>query len=562
LAELSHQTTMISQHSMIENSVTSTPHKPGTNSQVDSFFKHTRSPEVKTRMIKTTKSTSVMIKETNLNPSTTQDYNTLSSKQPESIENEDQKYFRSHKAAIESVNRAAKDAFDTVSKTPLYIKETPIPLENSNIRISTTPMNTATSPAIATLNSRHDETASSESTTSPTAILSTEFETRTSSKNMRPSNTTLKLSEKGSLNDDKPRQNDITAYNSPLADNETEEVSVITSEMEDLAIWSDWTACSLCNHTSTRQRLNPQIASVEEIVQKSCQLEQPTMVGLFLSDCGKFNTHHKYRDHLLWPPTCWMDLPAFSETPGCSSMVAAASETELYACGNHGTNCKKLSIGNSNWELIPDLIHPRVNYTLTAVGNKLVAIGGIDSHRSVVVLEEGTWERKSWFLMKRHSHCAVSLEEDRVIIIGGHNTDYGTLDLVQELNIITGEVYLLSHLARGRFAHGCATHIVNGEAKVIVAGGTDGQHALDSVEIYSICVDRWESGPPLKTLRFKAPLAVIEGIPTVFGTHSVEQLRNGSWVERRMLPQSSFSMSALVSVPCLTEYNVNLQIGK
>merc|ERR1711915_732661 len=116
---------------------------------------------------------------------------------------------------------------------------------------------------------------------------------------------------------------------------------------------------------------------------------------------------------------------------GCSSMVAAASETELYACGNHGTNCKKLSIGNSNWELIPDLIHPRVNYTLTAVGNKLVAIGGIDSHRSVVLLEEGTWDRKSWFLMKRHSHCAVSLEEDRVIIIGGHNTDYGTLDLVQ-----------------------------------------------------------------------------------------------------------------------------------
>jgi len=65
-------------------------------------------------------------------------------------------------------------------------------------------------------------------------------------------------------------------------------------------------------------------------------------------------------------------------------------------------------------------------------------------------MEEGAWRQQPWFLMKRQSHCSVSVEADKIIIIGGYNSDYGALDYVQELSLVDGTAAHLTKMNTAR----------------------------------------------------------------------------------------------------------------
>jgi len=126
-----------------------------------------------------------------------------------------------------------------------------------------------------------------------------------------------------------------------------------------------------------------------------------------------------------------------------------------------------------------------------------------------------------------------------------------------------------------RFGHACATFIPrDGKPLIIAAGGNDGERVLSSVEFYSVCTDEWRPGPTLNKPRFQFPLSVVERIPTVFGAHSIEELRSDGWKEIKLDTSSednggccdkekyeNMENSTLISVPCFnlhySRYNIH-----
>ena len=105
--------------------------------------------------------------------------------------------------------------------------------------------------------------------------------------------------------------------------------------------------------------------------------------------------------------------------------------------------------------------------------------------------------------------AAVTLKDGSVILTGGKNRPkevfrlsnvWGNQDLVSERR---------ADMSKGRYGHASAVLDLQGEEKVIVAGGCDGEGEVQaSVEMYSTNKDSWAMGPDLLTPRIYFALQV------------------------------------------------------
>ena len=105
--------------------------------------------------------------------------------------------------------------------------------------------------------------------------------------------------------------------------------------------------------------------------------------------------------------------------------------------------------------------------------------------------------------------AAVTLKDGSVILTGGKNRPKE----VFRLSIVWGNQDLFSErradMSKGRYGHASAVLNLQGEEKVIVAGGCDGGGEVQaSVEIYSMDKDSWTMGPDLLTPRIYFALQV------------------------------------------------------
>ena len=105
--------------------------------------------------------------------------------------------------------------------------------------------------------------------------------------------------------------------------------------------------------------------------------------------------------------------------------------------------------------------------------------------------------------------AAVTLKDGSVILTGGKNR----LKEVFRLSIVWGNQDLVSErradMKNGRYGHASAVLDPQGEEKVIVAGGCDGEGEVQaSVEMYSTNKDSWAMGPDLLTPRIYFVLQV------------------------------------------------------
>ena len=76
------------------------------------------------------------------------------------------------------------------------------------------------------------------------------------------------------------------------------------------------------------------------------------------------------------------------------------------------------------------------------------------------------------------------------MITGGIN--FGYLDSTEILDTEDVKVTMASPMKSKRFGHGMGVITINGENKLAVFGGFDGENALDSVEIYNTETEKWE----------------------------------------------------------------------
>ena len=105
--------------------------------------------------------------------------------------------------------------------------------------------------------------------------------------------------------------------------------------------------------------------------------------------------------------------------------------------------------------------------------------------------------------------ATVALKDSSILLTGGKNRPkevfrlsnvWGNQDLVSERR---------ADMKNGRYGHASAVLDLQGEEKVIVAGGCDGGGEVQaSVEIYSLYKDSWKMGPGLLTPRIYFVLQV------------------------------------------------------
>ena len=125
----------------------------------------------------------------------------------------------------------------------------------------------------------------------------------------------------------------------------------------------------------------------------------------------------------------------------------------------------------------------------------LVVIGGeSDSktrHSSVEFLMGDTWKELPSAKLKISRHCAVSVNENDVYIIGGHFEDQPFSKNVFVLNMRAGgniSPVKGSPIKHGRQFHACGKV---GKDRIIVAGGRNYQGLLRSVEVFNLRTLRW-----------------------------------------------------------------------
>ena len=124
----------------------------------------------------------------------------------------------------------------------------------------------------------------------------------------------------------------------------------------------------------------------------------------------------------------------------------------------------------------------------------LVVIGGeSDSkarHSSVEFLMGDTWKELSSAKLKISRHCAVSINDEEIYIIGGNLEDQPFSKNVFVLNMPAGDISPVkgSSIKHGRQFHSCAKV---GKDRIIVAGGRNYQGLLRSVEVFNLRTLRW-----------------------------------------------------------------------
>ena len=114
---------------------------------------------------------------------------------------------------------------------------------------------------------------------------------------------------------------------------------------------------------------------------------------------------------------------------------------------------------------------------LYVLGGSLGTLSGYTASTEVYDPDSDTWEVGVSLTSTRASHCAVGDGEGHIVVTGG----YGALELVQSLDLRTGQWSRLPDLQPVRAQHGCALVELGDRHGVIVVGGDSGGTRLSDV---------------------------------------------------------------------------------
>ena len=117
------------------------------------------------------------------------------------------------------------------------------------------------------------------------------------------------------------------------------------------------------------------------------------------------------------------------------------------------------------------------NGKLYVLGGSLGTLSGYTASTEVYHPDSDKWEVGVSLTSTRASHCAVGDGQGNIVVTGG----YGALELVQSLDLSTGQWTRLPDLQPVRAQHGCALVELGGRHGVIVVGGDSGGTRLSDV---------------------------------------------------------------------------------
>ena len=120
-------------------------------------------------------------------------------------------------------------------------------------------------------------------------------------------------------------------------------------------------------------------------------------------------------------------------------------------------------------------------------------IGGMESSKRILIfnVKAHTFrELPSKLIVKTWAgpRCAFIPNTNKIMVTGGLNNDYVQIIDTEDETITTA-----SPMNSKRAYHGMDIVTINGEDRLAVFGGFDGRTKLDSVELYNIKTEKWET---------------------------------------------------------------------
>ena len=159
-------------------------------------------------------------------------------------------------------------------------------------------------------------------------------------------------------------------------------------------------------------------------------------------------------------------LPNLPKEISYSSMIL--HNGQILMCGGWNNELKCLQLNHGNWMQHSKLTKYRLRHSAATLQSASFVFGGFVSQERPVY------------------SCAFIPHTNKIMISGGH-------DASEILDTLDGSVTMASPMNFGRQGHGMGVLTIDGEERLVVFGGDDGDRKHDSVELYNTKTDKWET---------------------------------------------------------------------
>ncbi|HET9531418.1 MAG TPA: kelch repeat-containing protein [Blastocatellia bacterium] len=180
-----------------------------------------------------------------------------------------------------------------------------------------------------------------------------------------------------------------------------------------------------------------------------------------------------------------------------------------YCRGEHPSYQVTVTVVNGSWDFTGDLNTPRARHTATLLQNgKVLVVGGRNTDSAELYDHAtGTWSSTGSLPLVCELHTATLLANGKVLVVGGFSSSRGFFEFFSSAELYdpaTGTWSLTDSLKTGRFGH-TATLLKNG--KVLVAGGS---LSSNGAELYDPITGKWSITGSLITARRSHTATLLE----------------------------------------------------
>jgi len=253
---------------------------------------------------------------------------------------------------------------------------------------------------------------------------------------------------------------------------------------------------------------------------------------------------------------CSLDVPQLPAT--LRSTAATIYNQTLHVCGGWNLDdsffdeCRIFEDGE--WKTVSKLVVPRNDHTLNTLGDKMIITGGYGDLKFLDVVEifDGeSWKRSGDKLSsERSGHCAVSISDTELVVIGGQTSNGGPI-LVKLPNVEMYEEgvgwYEITEIYPPRYGHACA--LMGNE--VIVSGGSFTDKRVEALNLETL---EWRRLPDTIEKRWDHTMEIVNGQIHIFGSLWPESASTMEWFDGESWHLEDLMYSHLDSasavVPC------------
>lgn len=199
----------------------------------------------------------------------------------------------------------------------------------------------------------------------------------------------------------------------------------------------------------------------------------------------------------------------------------------------------------SEWNILANIITPRVRMSSVVIGNKIYCIGGQSSIGTVTTVESFDIVSNYWntetSLQYQRTGATSQFINNKIYTFGGHN-GYITINTVECYDIETNTITTKTNMPYSTL--GATSHIVNG--LIYIIGGYSDSDRINVIQIYNPDTDTWSVKNGMSISRRYFESVLIDNKIYCFGGYNGATLNT---VECYDISTETWSVKANMPIP-------------